>query len=111
MFSVTCYAAQTLLGLRLTQVGGAATCSMAAVSAVPLAQLLFTSNAVMTDIGAEQCKPGNTVALGLCLGGFAIHFQGRARPRASWLNESYTRVMGYVSNTCFRNVRIPEACA
>jgi len=77
ILSVVYYAAQTLLGLRLTQRGSATLRSIAAVTAVPLSQFLFTSELLMTDGGTEAYSRGSALGLGLCLAGFALYLRGQ----------------------------------
>lgn len=74
--SVALYAGQTLLGLRLTQRCNATMRSMAGVTALPLAQFLFTSKVLMTDLGAETYNSGSAMGLSLCLIGFFIYLGG-----------------------------------
>lgn len=79
MTSVVLYAAQTLLGLRLTQCTSATLRSIAAVTAVPLAQWLFTSTLLMTREDAETYSHGAAVGVTLCLGGFSLYLRAESR--------------------------------
>lgn len=82
--SVVLYAAQTLLCLRLTQQGSAALRSIAAVTAVPLTQLLFTSERLMSASGAEALGHSSLAGLLLCLVGFFTYVTSPASvPKAS----------------------------
>mmetsp|Transcript_50626 Transcript_50626/g.151364 ORF Transcript_50626/g.151364 Transcript_50626/m.151364 type:complete len:398 (-) Transcript_50626:41-1234(-) len=83
LLSVAYYAAQTLLGLRLTQRGSATLRSIAAVTAVPLAQFLFTSESVMSGAGAEAYGRGSALGLALCLTGFSIYLRGQQRGQSA----------------------------
>lgn len=77
LLSVALYAAQTLLGLRLTQRSSATLKSIATVTAVPVAQFLLTSELLMTETGAEAYGSGSAVGLGLCLAGFYFYLSGK----------------------------------
>ncbi|CAE8683868.1 unnamed protein product [Polarella glacialis] len=74
LVSVALYATQTLLCLRLTQRGSATIRSIAAVTAVPVAQLLFTSE-VMSGGNAEAIGPSSLAGLLLCLMGFLLYLR------------------------------------
>lgn len=75
--SVALYAAQTLVGLWLTQCGSATLRSISAVTAVPLAQLLFTSETLMSEAGAESYSGAAGGGLLLCVGGFMLYLRGQ----------------------------------
>lgn len=69
LISVMLYAIQTFLCLRLTQQKGATIRSIAAVTAVPLAQLLFSREGDL----AEALSSRSLLGLVLCLSGFALY--------------------------------------
>lgn len=69
LISVTLYAIQTFLCLRLTQQKGATIRSIAAVTSVPFAQLLFSREGDLT----EALSSRSLLGLVLCLSGFATY--------------------------------------
>lgn len=75
LISVMLYAIQTFLCLRLTQQKGATIRSIAAVTAVPLAQLLFSREGDVAE--ALSCR--SVIGLLLCLSGFATYSLADAR--------------------------------
>lgn len=90
--SVGFYSLQTFLCLRLTQQAGATIRSIAAVTALPLAQLLFARQ------GSEGEELGTRSLMGLvlCLSGFAIYTSAEKKkdeaPQRSGLEELEERL-------------------
>eukprot|EP00438_Fugacium_kawagutii_P032964 Skav223874 [mRNA] locus=scaffold1226:325205:326044:- [translate_table: standard] len=75
LISVMLYAIQTFLCLRLTQQKGATIRSIAAVTSVPFAQLLFSREGDLT----EALSSRSLLGLVLCLSGFAMYSLADAR--------------------------------
>ncbi|CAE7553481.1 crtp2 [Symbiodinium sp. CCMP2456] len=93
--SVGFYSLQTFLCLRLTQQAGATIRSIAAVTALPLAQLLFAHFSGSESEG-EELGTRSLMGLVLCLGGFAIYTSAEKRkdgaPQPSGLEELEERL-------------------
>eukprot|EP00929_Paragymnodinium_shiwhaense_P000610 TRINITY_DN100861_c0_g1_i1.p1 TRINITY_DN100861_c0_g1~~TRINITY_DN100861_c0_g1_i1.p1 ORF type:complete len:365 (+),score=52.65 TRINITY_DN100861_c0_g1_i1:92-1186(+) len=79
LLSIVLYVAQTLLCLRLIQSSNATILSIAAVTALPVSQLLFSSEFLATESGAEGYSHGAAIGLLCCLCGFALHLRGHLR--------------------------------